>query len=220
MICSYVFRQLNVKRTTRKLAGLLLMFAPSLHGQATTVFQGTVLNRADTPIEGASVKLKFEDQTLESRSDSKGHFEFSASNGLYELDVSARGFEDRIIKSFRISQPHRAVTIILDVGGQLSSDDPVTPRKGYKPGERLDGTVMDEFGADINNASATLTSTKETLRTKTTSAGRFAFDHVRPGRYELTISANGFRKKTLDEVRVTREDSVPLRIVLDLAENW
>jgi hypothetical protein len=212
------FRQLDVKRTTRKLAGLLLLFAPRLHGQANTVFQGTVLNRADTPIEGASIKLKFGDQTLETKSDSKGHFEFSASDGPCELVISARGFEDKIIKSFRISQPQRAVTIILDVGGTLSSYDPVTPRKGYKPGERLDGTVMDEFGAVINNASVTLSSATKTFRTKSDADGGFAFKHVSVEEYKLTISANGFRTKTIEKVTITREDSAWLPVTLEPAE--
>lgn len=207
-----------MERTTRKLAGLLLLFAPCLHGQANTVFQGTVLNRANTPIEGASIKLKFADQTLETRSDSKGHFEFSASDGLCELDISARGFEDKIIKSFRISHPQRAVTIILDVGGPLSSYDPVTPRNGYKPGERLEGTVMDEFGAVINDASLSLSSTKKTLRTKSDADGGFAFKHVSVGDYKLTISANGFRTKTVEKVTITREDSAGLQVTLEPAE--
>lgn len=201
-----------------ELISLLSFCSLCLHNQAGSNFQGTVLDRSNFPIADASIKLKIDNQAFETKSDGKGHFEIVVQPGKYNLAVGTRGFETREIANFQISQPNHAVTIILDVG-PLSSDDPVIPRKGYKPGDRLDGTVMDKFGVVINNASVTLTSAKKTLRTKSTPTGYFAFDHVRPGQYELTVSANGFRTNTLDEVRITREDSSPLQIVLDPVES-
>jgi uncharacterized membrane protein len=197
---------------------LLLSFCSlCLHGTTTSNFQGTVLDRSNFPIADALIKLQTDNQTFETKSDGKGHFEIVVQPGKYNLAVSARGFETREIATFQISQLKHAVTIILDVG-PLSFDDPVIPAKRYKPCERIDGTVMDQFGVVINSATLTLISTKKILRTKVSSTGAFAFDHVRPGQYELTISANGLRTKTLHEVRVTRQDSLPLKIVLDLEE--
>jgi uncharacterized membrane protein len=197
---------------------LLLSFCSlCLHGTTTSNFQGTVLDRSNFPIADALIKLQTDNQTFETKSDGKGHFEVVVQAGKYNLGVSARGFETREIANFQIPHPKHVVTVILDVG-PASSYDPVITAKRYKAGERLDGTVMDEFGVVINNATVTLTSTKKILRTKVSSTGAFAFGHVRPGQYELTISANGFRPKTLHEVRVTREESLPLQIVLDLDE--
>lgn len=106
------------------------------------------------------------------------------------------------------------MTVYLDLGPP-SSYDPVVPSKNYKSGEWLDGIVMDEFGAVINNASLTLRSATKILRTNSGPDGHFSFAHVRSGRYSLVTSANGFQPQTIEDVVVTREDSVPLRLVLE-----
>jgi hypothetical protein len=142
--------------------------------------------------------------------------------GTYELDVSARrGFETRAIKSLRITGS-RTVTIILDVARSKSVYDPVPPAKGYNPGkldERLDGFVMDEFGAVISDASVTLRSAKKNLQTKSDSAGRFTFGHVRSGRYTIIVSAKGFRAKRIEGVQITSEDPASLSVALDAADS-
>jgi uncharacterized GH25 family protein len=197
-----------------KLAALLLFLSPQDFGQSGAAFQGHVLDRLGSPVADASVTLKSSSQTLETKSDSKGYFEFLAPPATYEFSISARGFETRAIKSFQISQSNRAVTVFLDLG-PLSSYDPVVPNKNYKPGERLDVIVMDELGALISNASLTLRSGTNTLRTNSGPDGHFSFAHVRNGRYVLVVAATGFQTKTVEDVQVTREDAVPLRLVLE-----
>ena len=113
-------------------------------------------------------------------------------------------------RAFRFLQSNRAVTVFLDLG-PLSSYDPVVPNKNYKPGERLDVIVMDELGALISNASLTLRSGTNTLRTNSSPDGHFSFAHVRSGRSVLVVAATGFQTKTVEDVQVTREDAVPLR---------
>ncbi len=200
-----------------RLVALFSLLCPHVFGQSGTAFQGQVLDRSDSPIAGASVILKSSTETLETKSDSKGHFEFLAPPATYEFSISARGFETRAIKSVQIAKSNRAVTVILDLG-PLSSYDPVIPNKNYKPGERLDVIVMDELGALISNASLTLRSGTNTLRTNSGPDGHFSFAHVRSGRYVLVVAATGFQTKTVEDVQVTREDAVPLKLVLEATD--
>ena len=201
-----------------KLAAFFSFLAPHVFGQSGAVFQGQVLDRSDSPITGASVALKSPTQTLETKSDSKGHFEFVVPLEIYELEVSARGFETRAIKNLRIAEG-RTVTIFLDLG-PLSDccEDPVPAAKDYRPGGRLEGFVMDEFGAVVNDASVSLRSSKQTLQTSSDPRGLFVFKHVRNGRYTLVVSAKGFQAKTIEDMQITGKDSAPLKVVLDAAE--
>lgn len=201
-----------------KLAAFFFVLVPHVFGQSGAVFRGQILDRSDSPIAGAAVTLKSSGQTVETKSDKNGHFEIVVPPETYELEVSARGFETRMIKTFRISSSNRSVTVFLDLG-PMSSFDPVVPAKNYKPGEHLDGTVMDEFGAAIINASVILKSAKETLHSKSGPNGAFAFKHVPVGKYSLTTSAEGFQSKTIEDVKITREDSPGLQIVMDAADS-
>jgi hypothetical protein len=176
------------------------------------------LDRADYPLAGATVELTSPGHTLKTRTDTKGNFAFVAGPGTYELTVSARGFANRMVQHLKISETSPEVRIFLD-SGPMSISDPVGPDKNYKPGERLDGTVMDEFGAFITDASVTLKSAKKTLHSKSAPNGGFAFKHVPVGRYSLTISAERFQTKTIADVKITREDSPGLQIVLEAAVN-
>lgn len=205
-----------------KLAALFVFFAAQVHGQTSPSLRGHVFDRADFPITGASVSVKSADKTLGTTSDSHGYFELVVPPGTYELNVSARGgFETRAIKSLRITGS-RTVTVILDVAPSTSVYDPVPPAKGYNPGklgERLDGFVMDEFGAVISDATVTLRSAKKNLQTKSDAAGRFTFGRVRSGRYTIIVSGEGFRAKTIEGVRITSEDPASLRVTLDAADS-
>jgi hypothetical protein len=199
---------------------LLLSFCPPrLHSQTGSNFKGTVLDRSNFPIAGASIILKFNSQALETKSDSKGRFELTAPPGKYNLAVSARGFELREIKNFQITEASRVVAVILDVGPASDTDDYVVSTKPYKAGERLEGFVTNDFGAFINAASVTLSSTKRIFSTRSNPNGMFGFKHVPAGEYKLTISADGFQTKTIEKVMITHEDTPGLRITMDSAES-
>lgn len=167
---------------------------------------------------GATVELRSLDQKLETKTNTKGQFAIVARPGTYKLTVSARGFADRTIQRLRMSDASRDVRIFLDVG-PMTISDPVGPARNYKPGERLDGTVMDEFGAFIGNVSVTLKSPTKTLRSKSDPHGEFAFKHVPVGIYSLAISAEGFQSKTIEDVKITKEDSPSVQIVLDATDH-
>lgn len=207
------------------LAALFFFSAFHVHAQAGTVFQGQVLDRVDQSMSGADVKLKSADQLFESYTDGRGNFKIVAPPGAYELTVSRDGFKDRVIKRFIISQTPRKETFYLDLGPVMW--DSVTPIENAKksqveppkPTERVQGSVMNEFGTLIGNASLTLSSPKKTLHSKSDSKGLFKFNHAPAGTYSLTISADGFQTKTIEDVKSTRQDSTYLEITLDAADH-
>lgn len=68
----------------------------------------------------------------------------------------------------------------------------------------LSGTIADQTGAVIPNATATAVNdtTEMTLEGKTTAEGTFLISNVPVGTYTITISASGFGKATINNVQV------------------
>ena len=62
----------------------------------------------------------------------------------------------------------------------------------------ISGTVTDQSGAVVVNATVTLLNTDQgiTLQAKTNSTGGYTFSPVRIGHYTVTVTAQGFAKTT------------------------
>lgn len=85
-------------------------------------------------------------------------------------------------------------------------------------GASLQGTVTDPTGALVPGATLTLTD-KETgrvLTTQSNDAGTFLFGALGPSNYSLAISRNGFKTKTIDNVKVLPEQSNGISVVLEV----
>src|ERR1035441_5233439 len=69
----------------------------------------------------------------------------------------------------------------------------------------INGTVTDQSGAVVANASvkATNVATDVTLSTATTSDGVFAFQDLPLGTYKIAVSAAGFKPELVDKIAVT-----------------
>lgn len=80
----------------------------------------------------------------------------------------------------------------------------------------INGTVTDQTGAVIANASVTAMekSTSVSYNTLTTSNGEFAFQDLPVGEYSVTVVASGFDKETVSNVTVTAGNvyTVPVRL--------
>src|ERR1700690_4215498 len=69
----------------------------------------------------------------------------------------------------------------------------------------INGSVTDQSGAVVANASvqATNVATGVTLSTLSTSNGAFAFQDLPLGAYKIAVTASGFKSENIDNVTVT-----------------
>lgn len=74
-------------------------------------------------------------------------------------------------------------------------------------GSSLSGTVLDPSGAAIPGASVTLTNlaTQVSQAATTNDTGFYHFAELPPGKYSLTVTANGFKKNVLSDVSLAAE---------------
>ncbi len=79
----------------------------------------------------------------------------------------------------------------------------------------ITGVVVDQSEAVISGAQVTLQETRQT--TKTDGAGRFRFERITPGEYQLLVTSNGFKPETIS-LTLTLRPLAPLRVVMNVAE--
>jgi Carboxypeptidase regulatory-like domain len=77
----------------------------------------------------------------------------------------------------------------------------------------LCGIVQDQSRAVVASAAVELTNAGTRVTTKTGSDGKFCFDHVKPGEYELTVQANGFRT---DREKFSVHSAQPANLTISL----
>ena len=82
----------------------------------------------------------------------------------------------------------------------------------------LTGTVSDPTGATIPTAKvqARHVATNQTTTTETTAAGQFTLPNLAPGIYEISFSANGFRKLVRQEIELKAAESLRVDAQLEL----
>src|ERR1035438_5315186 len=85
----------------------------------------------------------------------------------------------------------------------------------------INGTVTDQSGAVVANASvkATNVATSVTLSTLSTSDGVFAFQDLPLGTYKIAVIASGFKAETIDNVTVTAGNiyTLPVKLAVGAA---
>jgi len=79
----------------------------------------------------------------------------------------------------------------------------------------LTGVVLDQNDAVVSGAQVTLQGTRQTTRTD--GAGKFRFDRVGAGEYQLLITKDGFKAESIP-LTIEARALAPLRIVLTVAE--
>ena len=78
----------------------------------------------------------------------------------------------------------------------------------------LCGIVQDQTRAVVASAAVELTNAGTRVNTKTGSEGKFCFNHVKPGAYELTVQANGFRT---DREKFSVHSAEPANLTISLS---
>jgi hypothetical protein len=85
----------------------------------------------------------------------------------------------------------------------------------------LTGTVFDPAGAVVPGSSVTATneSTGISVTTTTTSAGQYRLSNLQVGKYDLSITANGFAKSELKGVDVSLNQQITANITLQVGQS-
>ena len=76
------------------------------------------------------------------------------------------------------------------------------------------GMIQDQTGALIVGAAVDLSNSDTRLDAKTGLAGKFCFNLMKPGEYELTVQANGFRT---DRQKISVRSGEPLHLTISLS---
>lgn len=87
----------------------------------------------------------------------------------------------------------------------------------YRAG--LQGTVTDPTGAVIPGATISILDkeTNQSQSVKTDGAGTYTFNRLAPASYSVSVDAQGFAKKTIDDVKISGEILQGLNITLEAA---
>ncbi len=94
---------------------------------------------------------------------------------------------------------------------------PIASHAQYRAG--LQGTVSDPTGAVVPGASVTIVDkeTNQTQTVKTDAGGTFTFNRLAPAPYTISVEAQGFSQKTIDNVSISGETMQALNVALDAA---
>src|SRR5687767_3353725 len=68
----------------------------------------------------------------------------------------------------------------------------------------ISGTIVDQNGASIPNATVTVTNlgTNKALTVTTSSSGAYSFSSLDPVTYQIVVEATGFKKAILEKLKV------------------
>lgn len=96
-----------------------------------------------------------------------------------------------------------------------------TPLLAQVSSGKIVGAVEDTTGAVIPNSEIQIKqdSTGEIRSTRTNSSGEFNVPFLQPGGYSLTASAGGFKSKTLSGITLQVDQTVNLRITLEIGSS-
>ncbi len=82
----------------------------------------------------------------------------------------------------------------------------------------ISGTIQDQTGAVIPNASVVLQDTKTGIKKETasTGGGTFLFSDLATGLYEITVTAPGFQTSVLSNISVSTNQTTDIRVSLEV----
>jgi uncharacterized surface anchored protein len=201
---------------------VLLAGAPIIGGQTVVAVSGKVLDPSGAGISGAFVILQSLDRVLSVRTDQNGEFKFaSVPPGKYTLETSATGFIAKTIEAVEIIRKTvRPLMITLNIRSMSCGADmlySVSYEEPVQGSAALIGIVriLDEHRSPLAMAKLALSKEREirVLAEQTTNdKGEFQFSDLKPGKYVLRASREGYTYLSGISIWITRENRTRLTI--------
>ena len=166
-----------------------------------------------TFIAGANIRLYSLERVLQTKTDAKGHFQFSnVPVGIYELEVAKDGFKTKTIEQVKVSGQTSRLTYEVPLKIKNPGCPPLDSisyeRRGIPHGLSVEGIVVDSgFGAKpLPGVEVRLFHTSDKpISHKTNERGEFVFSVDQAGRYFIQIARPGYRTDQSQQFWVTRE---------------
>jgi hypothetical protein len=206
-------------------AALMLISVRAVGQDNGLAFAGMVTDRNQSPLARAVVTLSSDERVLQEHSSVHGQFRFeNVPRGTYDLECSAPGFARQKF-SVDLSKPDAPpLAIVLQVASQpdveacgphpsiaYSSVDPMSPQ--------LDGIVRSyENLKPLRHAELVLTRVDDPRITSHTVAddqGRFRFESLAAGHYDLRVFRPGYLTVQVKTLLVPHENRVTVDIPLN-----
>jgi len=184
------------------LAGALCGQVKSGVASESASVSGRILDRVETGIPNSTVRLVVLGSSAvfaETKTDNQGRFRFAAvPPNKYGIQIAASGFRaTRKTLEIEAGKDLEIGNIVLQEINQPEPLAEVTPDVAMSA---VTGRVSDVAGGSIANGIVTLRNVsypRQMVSVKTDGSGLFTLTGVPPGRYELSIDASGFPRKTV-----------------------
>jgi hypothetical protein len=184
------------------LAGTLCGQVKSGVASESASVSGRILDRMETGIPNSTVRLVVLGSSAvfaETKTDNRGRFRFAAvPPNKYGIQIAASGFRaTRKTLEIEAGKDLEIGNIVLQ---EISQPEPLAEVTPDVAMSAVTGRVSDVAGGPIANGIVTLRNVsypRQMVSVKTDGSGLFTLTGVPPGRYELSIDASGFPRKTV-----------------------
>jgi hypothetical protein len=188
------------------------MLLPAV-GQTQSRLTGHIEDPSSVAIAGVAISLISLDRVIRTTSAPNGYFEFdNVSRGVCELVVSSPGFAKQKLSIAFSEETASPIQITLQVGNggcgeplsvEYGSPDPKSPHlagiiRGYRERPKAKAEVSLRRTGDGQPVFSSTPSQQ----------GKFAFDEVPPGYYDLRIAQKGYWPIEIKRLIIPRENGV------------
>ncbi len=202
--------------------GVSMFGALSAKGQSGASLSGKVSDPSGAGMSGALVILYSPDRVLPTKCDLNGRFEFAhVPPGKYTLETSSKGFKPKAIEVVVLKEKTiEPLLITLNVGSMGCDSDmlnAVAYEQAVAGSPALFGIVhdLDEHHAPLSMVKLIISKVGETrvlAEQNTNDKGEFQFTDLKPGKYALRASREGYTDVPPVSFWVTRENRTRLTI--------
>jgi len=201
-------------------AVLALISVPAVGLDSGLTFVGTITDRFHNPVLAGVATLSSINRVLQTHVSADGQFRFeNAPRGVYDLEIKTHGFARQTVSVDLSGAEAPPLAIVLQGPAEPDPDEGCGPQDStvYSPLDsttpQLAGIVRSYDkkrkplpGAEV--ALARVDDPRITSHTRSDDHGRFQFESLAAGRYNLRISVNGYLLPEPKQLLVPRENNV------------